>query len=183
MEPKFKIIEFEDIPSTSEKAKELAIQNESPWTVVLARQQSNGHGRKGEAWFSPEGGLYFSVILPKSSIADLQTITILAAFVISKIIKDDFNLEPLIKLPNDILLDGKKVCGVLTENVIMGDKTLVSIIGVGLDTNIKEFPNDLKDISVSLRQVLFKEIDNNEILEKILSELKNQLEIINQNNQ
>lgn len=180
MEPYFNIIDFENISSSSEKAKELAAQGKDPWTVVLAREQSNGHGRKGETWFSPEGGLYFSVILPKSNIADLQTITILAAFVIAKTIKDSFSLEPLIKLPNDILLNNKKICGILTENVIMGNKTLVSVLGVGLNTNIKEFPNDLNDISGSLQQILLKEVDNNKILEQILIGLKNKLEIISQ---
>jgi BirA family biotin operon repressor/biotin-[acetyl-CoA-carboxylase] ligase len=180
MENNFKIINFENIASTSQKAKELVVEKFEPWTVVVAKEQSLGHGRKGESWFSPIGGLYFSVILPKSNIDDLQTITNLAAFVVAQILKDGFGLQPLIKLPNDILIKEKKVCGILTENVIIGQSPVFSIIGIGLNTNIKIFPEELEDKATSLQIELNQEFDNNKILEKILIGLKKQLEIISQ---
>lgn len=180
MEQIFKIINFENISSTSEKAKELVAENFEPWTVIVSKEQSSGHGRKGEDWFSPVGGLYFSVILPKTNIDDLQTITNLTAFVIAQTLKDDFNLQPLIKLPNDILLQEKKVAGILTENIIVGQNPVFSIIGIGLNTNINNFPEQLKNKATSLKIELNQEIDNNQILEKILIGLKKQLEIISQ---
>lgn len=150
-----------------------------PWTVVLAEEQENGYGRKGEAWYSPKGGLYFSVILPKGEINDLQTLTILAAFIVAKTIKEAFNVEPLIKLPNDVLLNGKKICGILTENVI-GKEVKSSIIGIGINTNISSFPSEIKEVATSLKMELGREVDNMEILEKIIKELKNQFKIISQ---
>ncbi len=180
MNSNLKIINLEKVNSTSEVAKDLALRGVSDWTIVLGNMQEKGHGRKGEAWFSPLGGLYFSIILPKSNINDLQTLTVLAAFSVAQTLKENFQIEPLIKLPNDILLNQKKVCGILTENIIMGDKTLISILGIGLNTNIDFFPDDLKEIAISLKQVLSKEVDNYKILEQVVASIKKQLEIINQ---
>ncbi len=175
--PKENIINYESVPSTNEKAKELALKDGKPWTIVLSSGQDSGHGRKGEEWFSPKGGLYFTVILPKSDIHDLQTLTILAAFVVAGTIKEEFGLEPMIKLPNDVFVNGKKVCGILTENVI-GNDVKMSVMGIGLNTNIEGFPEGLKNIATSIKMELGKEVDNNEILKQIVSGLKEQLKTI-----
>ncbi|HNY36261.1 MAG TPA: biotin--[acetyl-CoA-carboxylase] ligase [Candidatus Pacearchaeota archaeon] len=173
------IEKFKSISSTNKKAKEMSNLGVAPWTVVVSEVQENGYGRKGEAWYSPKGGLYFSIILPRGNIDDLQIITILAAFIVAKTIKESFNVEPLIKLPNDVLLNGKKICGILTENVIGSDVKL-SVIGIGINTNIESFPLELKDIATSLKMELGKEVDNTELLEKIITELKNQFKIISE---
>lgn len=174
-----KIKKYKTISSTSEKAKELAREGVDPWTVVVAEEQVGGYGRKGAAWFSPNGGLYFSVILPKSNIEDLQTLTILAAFICAKTIKENFNLEPFIKLPNDIWVNGRKVCGILTENIV-GKDVKVSVMGIGLNTNIDKFPKDLENITTSLKIELDKEVDNKKILEQIIAGLKEQLKTISE---
>jgi len=173
------IKKFKVLPSTNRKAKELALKGIKPWTVILAEKQTAGHGRKVSSWFSPKGGLYFSVILPKSQIEDLQTLTILSAFILAKVIKENFNLEPQIKLPNDILLNGKKVAGILTENVI-GKEVKFSVMGIGLNTNIKKFSKDLENTATSLKIELGKEVENEKILKQIIEGLKEQLKIISE---
>lgn len=175
--PKENIVIYEAVPSTNEKAKELALKDGKPWTVVHALKQESGHGRKGERWFSPVGGLYFTVILPKSDIHNLQTLTMLAAFVVAGVIKDNFKLEPMMKLPNDVFVNGKKVCGILTENVI-GGEVKMSVMGIGVNTNIEGFPEDLKSIATSIKMELGREVDNKEILKRIVSGLREQLKII-----
>jgi BirA family biotin operon repressor/biotin-[acetyl-CoA-carboxylase] ligase len=172
-----KILEFEKLESTQKKAKEIA-KEAGPWTVVLAKEQTGGYGRKGNFWYSPKGGLYFSVILPKTKIEDLQILTILAAFCVAKILKEDFNLEPFIKLPNDVYVNEKKICGILTENIILGKEVKNSIIGIGLNTNIEKFPEDLKKIVTSVKIELNKKVENEKILKKILNEIKEKLESI-----
>jgi BirA family biotin operon repressor/biotin-[acetyl-CoA-carboxylase] ligase len=172
-----KILEFEKLESTQKKAKEI-VKNSKPWTVVLAKEQTGGYGRKGNFWYSPKGGLYFSLILPKTKIEDLQILTVLAAFCVAKILKEDFKLESFIKLPNDVCVNSKKICGILTENMIFGKEVKNSIIGIGLNTNIEKFPKDLENIATSIKIELKKEVDNKELLEKILEELKEKLEII-----
>lgn len=165
------IIRFETIGSTSQKAKELAVQGCSPWTVIISDEQSLGHGTKGSGWFSPRGGLYFSIILPLANIKDLQIITILAAFTVAKVIKEEYELEPMIKIPNDIFINGKKFCGILTENII-SESIKSSIIGIGINTNILFFPDNLKDTSTSIEKEIGVKVDNEKILEKVLEELK-----------
>ena len=170
---------FSQLESTNQKAKKISAKGAEPWLVVVARKQISGYGKKKVFWFSPEGGLYFSIILPKSQIEDLQTLTILAAFIVAKTIKDNFNLEPFIKLPNDVWVNGKKICGILTENVI-GREIRSSVIGIGLDTNIDKFPKELKNIATSLKIELGREVDNKKILKQIVNGLKEQLKTISE---
>jgi len=174
-----KIRNFKILPSTNQKAKELALGGTLPWTVIVAEKQTGGYGRKRTAWFSPRGGLYFSIILPRSKIEDLQTLTIISAFIVAKTIKENFSLEPLIKLPNDVLINSRKVCGILTENVI-GKEVKSSVIGIGLNTNIEKFPKDLEDSATSLKIELGREVDNKKILEQIVKGLKEQLKTISE---
>ena len=167
------------LKSTNLKAKELAKKGVDPWTVIVAEEQTGGYGRKKTAWSSPKGGLYFSTILPKSNVDDLQTLTILAAFTCARIIKEDFNLEPFIKLPNDVWINGKKVAGILTENIV-GKDVKLSVMGIGLNTNIKKFPKYLENIATSLKIELGKEVDNKKILEQVIKGLKEQLQTISE---
>ncbi|MFA6375964.1 MAG: biotin--[acetyl-CoA-carboxylase] ligase [Candidatus Paceibacterota bacterium] len=166
----FKIIAFDDLSSTSMKAKELAAAGADPWTIIVAKEQGGGYGRKGGVWFSPIGGLYFSVVLPKSNVEDLQILTILAAFCVAKAIKDLYEREPFVKLPNDVYLGGKKICGILTENIISGE-IKSSVIGIGVNTNIESFPGELER-ATSLKIELGHEVDNNRILVHTISQLQ-----------
>jgi BirA family biotin operon repressor/biotin-[acetyl-CoA-carboxylase] ligase len=172
-----KILEFEKLESTQKKAKEI-LKNSKAWTTILAKEQTGGYGRKGNFWYSPKGGLYFSVILPKTKIKNLQILTFLAAFCVAKVLNDKFGVKPFIKWPNDVWLNGKKICGILTENLILGKNVEHSIIGIGLNTNIDQFPKDLNPIATSVKIELKKKIDNEMILKKILNEIKEIFKII-----
>jgi BirA family biotin operon repressor/biotin-[acetyl-CoA-carboxylase] ligase len=164
-----RIFEKDIVESTQKIAKEK--KNLKSWDVVLAKEQRQGYGRKGNFWYSPKGGLYFSIILPKLKIENLKLLTILGAFSVAQTLKEEFNLEPFIKLPNDIYLREKKVCGILTENII-GKEVKISVMGIGLNTNIDKFPEELKDKATSLKIELKKEVSNRKILEKIISRLR-----------
>lgn len=173
---------YQSLSSTNKKAKELVKKGAQAWTVILAKEQRGGYGRKGESWFSPKGGLYFSIILPRLKIDDLEILTNLTAFSIAKVLKEYFltkrvDLEPLIKLPNDIYLNGKKISGILVENVV-GQEVKFSIMGIGLNTNIKKFPEELKDKATSLAIELAEEVDQEKIFQEILRELKNQIRVV-----
>ena len=170
---------YKSLESTNLKAKELAKEGASPWTIVVAEEQTGGYGQKKTDWSSPKGGLYFSAILPKSNIDDLQTLTILAAFICAKTIKESFNLEPFIKLPNDVWINGKKVAGILTENIV-GKNVKLSVMGIGLNTNIEKLPKGLENIATSLKIELGKEVDNQKILGQIIEGLKEQLRTISE---
>ena len=164
------IIRLEVTDSTNQDAKTMiGSENWQDWKVIVANSQQSGHGKQGSAWFSPEGGLYFSIILPKAGIKDIRIMTILAAFAIASVIKDSYGLEPMIKLPNDIYLSGKKFCGILTENIVSGED-ISSVIGIGINANIREFPDDLSATSILLE--LGKEVDNEKLMQDIVEEFK-----------
>jgi BirA family biotin operon repressor/biotin-[acetyl-CoA-carboxylase] ligase len=167
---------YKSVSSTSSLAKQLKPQD---WLVVLAEEQTAGYGREKSSWYSPKGGLYFSVILPKSNIDDLQTLTILASFVIARVLKENFSMEPFIKLPNDVYVNQKKIAGILTENVI-GQEVNFSLIGVGLNTNIESFPTDLENRATSLKMELGEKVNNAKILLQVVEGLKKQLKIISE---
>lgn len=165
------IIRHKSLESTQIEAKKYS----DPWTVIVAETQTSGHGKSKSSWHSEEGGLYFSIVLPKIDFDDLQTITILAAFVVSKTLKEEYDIEPMIKLPNDVYVNGKKICGILTENVI-GQDLKSSVIGIGINLNNKNFPVDLNATSVILETG--ERVDLDKIMQTILEELKHLLSTI-----
>lgn len=171
-----KIKKYKRIVSTNALAKKI---EHEPWLVIWAEKQTAGYGRKKDYWFSPKGGLYFSVVLPKSTIEDLQTLTLLAAFVVARVIKENFDVEPMIKLPNDVYLNQKKIAGILTETVV-GRNVKFSIMGFGLNTNIDKFPKDLENIATSLKIELGKKVDNKKLIRQIVKGIKEQLETISE---
>lgn len=163
---------YNKVTSTNEIAKKI---KPPPWTVILAKEQTSGYGKEKRFWFSPEGGLYFTVVLPKLEIEDLNFLTILIAYSVAKVIKEKLNLEPFIKLPNDIYLNQKKVAGILIENVI-GKKVLFSIAGIGINTNIDKFPENLQNIATSIKIETKRKVKNFELLKALLFEIKGQIE-------
>lgn len=137
----------------------------------MAERQSRGRGKPGSVWHSPEGGLYFSVILkPRKNPQDLTPLTRLAAQAVVSVIKRQAGLSARIKLPNDVLLNGKKICGILTEKV--GDAV---IVGIGLNLNIPQFPPELNVTSLFLESK--RKCDADKFLGDLLTELK--IEYIN----
>lgn len=142
---------YEDLPSTNLTAKEifLAEPAQNRRFIVLADRQTAGRGRLGRSFFS-EGGLYFSIAVPAGSFslpAELLT-TAAAASVCRAIIQEGFDAK--IKWVNDILVDGKKVCGILAEALSAGDTVLGYVVGIGVNIGTPDFPEEIADIAGSL---------------------------------
>lgn len=168
----FEILEFEKLDSTQTFAKNL--KDPKPWTVILAKEQTGGYGRKKDFWHSPKGGLWFSVILPKTKIENVKILTFLAAFCVAKVIFEKLGIKVFIKFPNDIYFDGKKMGGVMIENKLSSSgEILHSVLGIGLDTNVKTFPKELERVATSLLIETQKKVDNQDFLISILKEIKN----------
>ena len=161
-----KIIEFEEIDSTSSEARRRASQVEEG-TVFLSKIQTGGRGKPDSDWFSPEGGLYFSIILkPFRDPKELSEITLVfARAVVSSLLKFS-GLKAEIKLPNDVLVKGRKICGILTERISKG----IMIVGIGVNLNITLFPENLSATSVKLE--IGKEIDSKKYFRVLLDELE-----------
>lgn len=159
---------FDTIKSTNEKAKILAEEEVPSGTLVIAERQQEGRGRRGKKWFSPDGGLWFSLILrPEFSPEKAPFLTIIAALAIKKVL-NKYDIKPFAKWPNDILLKGKKVSGVLTELSAEIDQIKYAVIGIGINVNQKKLPEDIKDIAVSLKQFTGKKTNRIKLLQEIL---------------
>lgn len=181
---KINFFRYSEIDSTNIEARRIirtgGLQD---WTIVLANTQTRGYGQGRRLWFSPLGGLYFSLIIPQVSKTKLQMLTIISAISLVKALREEFNLEAFIKWPNDILISApklnkkledhklRKIAGILIENII-SEKSRIAIIGIGLNTNIKKFPKDLSGKATSLAVQKKKHVDNMKTLKSFLNEFK-----------
>ncbi|MBQ2890991.1 MAG: biotin--[Clostridia bacterium] len=167
-----KIIRIEETPSTNDLAKEYAKNGEGEGTVIVAEHQTKGKGRMGRSFFSPSGaGLYMSVILRPTDEKNGLLITSFASVAVCRAIKKVCGVSPKIKWVNDVYLNEKKVCGILTESLISEGKAEYIILGVGINVNGAEFPDDIKDIATSIEKETLKKQDKEALLREILKEL------------
>ncbi|MCE8424035.1 MAG: biotin--[acetyl-CoA-carboxylase] ligase [Candidatus Methanoperedens sp.] len=164
---------FKETESTNIIASEIAKTVEEG-TIVIAESQTGGRGRLGRKWISPEGGIWFSVILkPKMQPLFASRITLLAGVSVAKTIRT-YGIPAKIKWPNDVLINGKKVCGILTEIGAEMDAIDYLVVGIGIDANVDTgyFPDEIRDTSTSLKKELGTEINRVEFVQKLLMELE-----------
>jgi BirA family biotin operon repressor/biotin-[acetyl-CoA-carboxylase] ligase len=169
------IVYESETPSTQAIAKSLASQGTEEGTIVVAETQSGGRGRVGRPWSSPQGGIYFSIILrPDIKPGEALRLPLLAGVALAQAIKRDTKLSPRLKWPNDILLDSKKIGGILTEMSAETDRLDWVIIGIGLNVNTQHdsFPHDVEESATSLFEAAGREIPRVRLLQAILTEFE-----------
>ncbi len=164
---------YPSLASTNELAMQLIKSGASAGTLILADHQSNGKGRNGHNWESEVGvNLLFSLILkPQVPTHRLPVMSLLCALAVSQALASHTELTPEIKWPNDVLLDGRKVCGILNESTIMGKEASYVILGIGCNVNQTIFPEDLAQSATSLKLATGKEFDRKALLTDILKYL------------
>lgn len=169
------IIHFQEIGSTQDVARTMAVRGAPEGTLIVTEGQTHGRGRMGRVWISPQGvGLYASLILrPRISPSDAPKMTLMAAVAIANAIETTSSLKAQIKWPNDVLVGGKKVAGVLTEIDAEMDMTHAVILGIGVNVNNDVFPQALRDRMTSLKVETGKEISRLGLLQTLLLELEN----------
>jgi BirA family biotin operon repressor/biotin-[acetyl-CoA-carboxylase] ligase len=145
---------FKETDSTNSRAKDLAAGHAPEGTLVLAERQASGRGRKGRSWFSPAGhGIYASLILrPSMSPSEAPRITLMTAVAMAETLLSLTQLPAKIKWPNDILVNGKKIAGILTEISLEMDSVDFVIVGLGLNVNtpLESFPQEIKGKATSV---------------------------------
>lgn len=166
----------ESVTSTNEVAKKLANAGCENGLVCIAEEQVGGKGRLARGWFSPYArGIWFSVVLkPPFMPSEASKCTLLAAVAVVRAINEYTGVKAGIKWPNDILIDGKKMVGILTEmNAEFGHINYI-VIGTGININIpkENLSDDLKDIVASLADVTVKKINRAELLALILKNME-----------
>ncbi|MBG9909945.1 biotin--acetyl-CoA-carboxylase ligase [Bacillus xiamenensis] len=163
----------EEVASTQLIAHDLVNEGAPHGSLVVSDHQTNGKGRLQRAWYSPNGtGIWMSLILrPEIPLHKAPQMTLLASVAIAEAIAQETGLSPSIKWPNDILLNGKKVVGILTELKAEADQVHAVIIGPGINVNqtAEDFPDELKGIATSLRMELDKKVDRAALIQTIMS--------------
>lgn len=155
--------------STNLIAKDYATKKISEGTVVVAEKQTKGRGRKQRHWYSPEGGLWFSVVLyPNLPPGDGILVTMAASVSVADAIQKSTGLIAEIKWPNDVLINGKKVCGILTEFDAEMDRINYVVVGVGINVN-NDISKDISKIAVSLKQLTSSKVSRVNLLKSILT--------------
>ncbi len=150
-----KTFKYLSLSSTNSEAFAKLHEGESFPFVVIADQQTSGRGRKKRDWYSPKGGLWFSIALGNVKRELLNCLSLKTAAIVLKSLHEFTSLNPLIKLPNDLIVNEKKICGILIE--IKGENV---VVGIGINTNILEFPYHLSRTATSVLIETGKTIDN-----------------------
>lgn len=164
-----KILYFDSIDSTNNELKRQAEKKVCHGMLAVAEEQTAGRGRRGHSWVSPPGtGIWFSFLLKPDIAPDKASmLTLVAAMAVSHAISEKTGLEAEIKWPNDIVVNKKKVCGMLTE--LSAELSCINyvVIGIGINANIREFPEELKTIATSLHIESGKHIKRAEMIEAV----------------
>lgn len=168
------IIYLDSVDSTNNYARDRAAGGCSEGLVIIADMQTAGRGRLGRNWATPKASsIAFSVVLkPEIKPFKASGITLVVGTAVCRALRYKTSMDVGIKWPNDIILNRKKLCGILTEINAGMDVVNYIITGVGINVNIKEFPEDLKDIATSLSLELGNVVSRKDILVSVLSEIE-----------
>ena len=163
------ILTLSECASTNMLAKELALSQHGVSALIAADRQSAGRGRMGRSFHSPAGtGVYFSLLFPvEGALSSAVSITCAASVAVMRAIRATTGRQTEIKWVNDLLLDGKKVCGILTEAVTVGAQTSL-VIGIGINLRPAVFPEELKNIAGTLAD---PDLPREQLIARIVAEL------------
>lgn len=171
---------FKAIDSTNEFAKQLAKKGAVEGSVVIAETQEKGRGRLGRAWLSPFGGVWLSLLLrPKITLKEAVTLTLMASVVTAKTFRKLYKLNAKIKWPNDILINERKVCGILTESGADNNVVSWAVVGIGINANInlEEFPSAIQKSATSLKEELKKPVSRIKLIRNLLKQFEKDYKI------
>jgi len=167
-----RVVYYSSVTSTNEVARQEAQRGVVEGTVIIADEQTAGKGRKKRAWLSPRGSVALSIIL-YPGVAHLPSLIMVASLAVVYSIEGVTDLKPQLKWPNDVLIRGRKVCGILIENGVRGRKVDYAIVGIGINVNLRtaNFP-EISPIATSLSAELGKEIPRIDLIRRLLVEVE-----------
>ncbi|GBC75760.1 Bifunctional ligase/repressor BirA [archaeon HR06] len=157
-----RLIYFDEVDSTQDMALKYYLEGYGEGTVILAKKQRKGRGRNGRFWYSPEGGLWLSIIL-QPNLEDLSLLPLLASKALKDLLEERFSLKLKIKYPNDLYYEEKKLAGFLLESSFKGDRLEYCILGVGINVN-----NPVPEGAISLKEIVNRELELKDLTEAYL---------------
>jgi len=167
---------FDEVPSTNELAKEEIRHGGADGLVIISKRQSAGKGRLQRAWQSPEGGIWMSVVIrPNLTLAEAAKLTLSSSIAVVEALREVTELNVGIKWPNDLVVDGQKLAGILGE--VVGEWTTIQTIVLGIGINANFARRELEDsiAATTLQELLGYETDLNQLVAKILEHLEGEL--------
>ena len=176
---KLKSLKFKSVKSTNDIAHKLIKKKRIRPTIILSENQTKGRGTMGKKWISKKGNLFLTIFfdMTKKKI-DFKKFAVLNAYLLKSILVKKFSNKIKIKWPNDLLFEGKKICGILQETVINEGKQFL-IVGIGINTNLD--PKNSSFSSTSLKHITNKNIDNKKLFIMIKKNYEKFLLKTNQN--
>lgn len=167
---------YPSIDSTNKQARLLASQGYPEGTVVVADMQTEGRGRRGRSWYSPAGqGIYMSLILrPQIPLKEISRISLMTAVALAETLQEELALPARIKWPNDVLIDRRKIAGILSEAITDMDGIEYIVIGIGININNPEdeFPDDLRTAPTSILAEIKQTVSRVKIMQSLLAKLE-----------
>ncbi|HVP15983.1 MAG TPA: biotin--[acetyl-CoA-carboxylase] ligase [candidate division Zixibacteria bacterium] len=164
-----------EVNSTSEWAKNLAKMGAGEGTVAVAETQTAGRGRLGREWASPRGGLWFSIVLrPKLEASEAAKLVFVASLAVAEALHEKYGLRTETKWPNDVLVQGKKICGVLAEMNTKGETINYVVLGIGVNANFANdaLPEFVKTNATSIEKEFGKKIRLESLLKALLEKME-----------
>jgi len=167
-----RVIYYSSLTSTMEVARREAQRGAVEGTVIIAGEQTAGRGRIRRIWLSPKGNIALSIVL-YPSIFYLPSLIMLASLAVVYSIESVTGLKPQLKWPNDVLIGGRKVCGILIESDVKGGRVGYAIIGIGINVNLRlaDFP-EFSPVATSLSDELGREVPLIEVIRRLLVEIE-----------
>ena len=164
------VVYYDEIDSTNNRAKEAGEKGTAQGTLFVADMQVAGKGRRGRVWKSPSGSSIYMTILLYPDMAPIKApqLTLVMAIAVAEGIQKVTGLETKIKWPNDIVVNGKKICGILTEMSTEIDYINHVVIGVGINVNQDIFPEDIRSTATSLKMELGKKVKRSELIAAVM---------------
>lgn len=165
-----KIYSFKKIFSTNDKAFKLASRGEPEGACVISERQTRGRGRLNRKWYSKQGNLYVSLILrPLMPTNAAPQLTFVAALAVKEFLEKQLGNNKLqLKWPNDVMWNGKKISGILTEMEVKDNRLDFVIIGIGINVNQRVFPKQISDKAISIYGVLGRKMSLNKVRDELL---------------
>lgn len=173
------VVYYDEIDSTNNRAKEAGDNKTPHGTLFVADMQVAGKGRRGRVWQSPAGSsIYMTILLyPEISPMKAPQLTLVMAIAVAEGIKEVTGLDTRIKWPNDIVVNGRKICGILTEMSTEIDYINHVVIGAGINVNQDDFPEDIRKTASSLKMELGKQVKRSELIAAIMKSFEKDYEI------
>ncbi|MGG6309546.1 biotin--[acetyl-CoA-carboxylase] ligase [Paenibacillus macerans] len=173
---------LESVVSTQEEARRLAEEGAPHGTLVLAEEQTAGRGRQGRRWYSPPGkGIWMSLLLrpDRQPLSIASQLTLLTAVAVCRAVRKTSGVDAGIKWPNDLMVNGRKLCGIIVESIAEDELIRYAIAGIGIDVNLEaqDIPAELKSVATSLQIESGRRIDRAELIGAVMTEMEQLYEL------